>query len=62
MIITKLRTGNNNLPIITGNYNLIEREEHYCTTFNEKLIGDEYHVLMQCQTHDIIQMKNMKNK
>ncbi len=57
--ITKLRTGNNQLPVITGRHRQISREERYCTKCNERQIGDEFHVLLQCQNQEIVQLRNM---
>ena len=57
--LSKFRTGNNKLPVITSRYNQIDRkEEHCCTKCNDGLIGDEYHVLLQCQSQDIVQLRN----
>ncbi len=56
--LTKFRTGNNKLPIITGRYNQIDREERCCIKCNSGLIGDEYHVLLECQSQDVVQLRN----
>ena len=56
--LSKFRTGNNKLPIIAGRYNQIEREQRYCTKCNEGLVGDEYHVLLQCQSQEIVQLRD----
>ena len=56
--ITKLNTGNNQLPIISGRHRHINREEWYCTKCNDRQTGDEYHVLLQCQNQDDVQLRN----
>ena len=56
--LSKFRTGNNKLPIITCRYNQTDREERCCIKCNDGLIGDEYHVLLQCQSQDIVQLRN----
>lgn len=56
--LSKFRTGNNRLPIITGRYNQIVREERFCTKCNNGLIGDEHRVLLLCQNPDIVQLTN----
>ena len=56
--LSKFRTGNNKLPVITGRYNQIDREERLCNKCNDGLVGDEYHVLLQCQSQDIVQLRN----
>ncbi len=43
--ITKFRTGNNQVAVITGRYHQINREERHCTKCNERQIGDEFHML-----------------
>ncbi len=56
--ITKFRTGNNQLPVITGRYLQINREERYCTKCNERQIGDEFHML-QCQHKNVVELRNV---
>lgn len=56
--LSKFRTRNNRLPIITRRHNQIVREERICTKCNNGLIGDEHHVLLQCQNPDIVQLRN----
>ncbi len=57
--ITKFRTGNNELPVIVGRHRQISWEERYCTKCNERQIRDEFHVLLQCQNQDIVQLRYM---
>ncbi len=54
--VTKFHTGNNQLPVITGRHHQINREERYCTKCNERKIGDEFHMLLQCQHKDVVQL------
>ena len=56
--LSKLRTGNNQLPVITGRYRGISREERYCDKCNSGQVGDEYHVLFQCQYQHVVQLRN----
>ena len=49
--ITKIRCLNNKLPIITGRYQNVNRNERYCTLClveEVKVLGDEYHFIMEC--------------
>ena len=46
--LCSLRTNNHRLPIVTGRYNGIPKEERYCNKCNNNVIGDEFHVLLEC--------------
>ena len=56
--ISKLRAGNNKLPIITGRYQEVAREERFCNKCNGGYVGDEYHVLLECQNQEIVLLRN----
>ena len=56
--ISKLRTGNIQLPVIKGRYSGIIREERYCDMCNNGQVGDEYHLLFQCQSQIIVQLRD----
>ena len=45
----KFRCGNHKLPIVTGRYIDIRRENRKCTLCNCSDIADEYHFLFVCQ-------------
>ena len=47
-ILCKFRCANHKLPIVSGRYNQIPRNERFCTHCNEGKIGDEFHYLFQC--------------
>ena len=36
----------------------VDRKEHCCIKCNDGLIRYEYHVLLQCQSQDIVQLRN----
>ena len=38
------------MPIETGRWFNIDINERYCTLFNKNEIGDEFHLLFQCDT------------
>ena len=44
--ITRFRLGSHNLPIETGRWSRVKREERLCRTC--KVLGDERHLLFQC--------------
>ena len=50
--ITKLRTSNLKLPIETGRWSNIPKENRICT-FCYEHIGDEFHTLFTCKNQDI---------
>ena len=56
--ICKFRTGNNNLPVVRGRYHNVRREERFCDKCNSEQVGDEYHVLFQCQNQYITQLRS----
>lgn len=58
IMVSKLRTGNNKFPIITGRYQEINREDRICSKCNANVVGDEYHVLFTCQNADIVRLRN----
>ena len=47
---SQFRLGNTKLPIETGRWFNIDRNERYCTLCNRNKIGDEFHLLFQCDT------------
>ena len=46
--LCKFRCGNHRLPIVTGRYQKVSREERLCTLCDSQSVGDEYHYLFQC--------------
>ena len=50
ILFTQFRMGNTKLPIETGRWFNIDRNEMFCTLFNINEIGDEFHILFQCDT------------
>jgi hypothetical protein len=55
--ITKFRTSNLHLPIETGGWYNIPREERICHLCKET-IGDEYNFLFVCKNENIITLRN----
>ena len=49
IILTKFRCGNTMLPIISGRYSNISRNERNCILCTSGNLGDEYHYLFSCQ-------------
>ena len=45
----KLRTSNHNLPVETGRWHSIPREERFCKLCDAKVVGDEFHYLFRCE-------------
>lgn len=48
LILTKFRTGNHRLPIETGRWTNVSRNERLCTKCCDGKIGDEFHLLFEC--------------
>jgi hypothetical protein len=53
----KFRTSNLHLPIETGRWYNIPREERICHLCKET-IGDEYHFLLVCKNENTITLRN----
>ena len=47
--VIKFRTGNTKIPIITGRWNHVNRENRICNLCNHD-IGDEFHYLFNCNS------------
>ena len=54
--ITKIRTSNLRLPVETGRWHNIPREDRICSFCNEN-IGDEYHVLLLCKNVNTVNFR-----
>ena len=52
-MITKFRTCNHKLSVEKGRYNNVERYMRYCDICNQDMLGDEYHLLLECKNTDI---------
>ena len=46
--LCRFRCGNHKLPIVTGRYNKIDRQERKCKLCSSGDLGDEYHYIMCC--------------
>jgi len=46
--LCKLRTVNHKLPIETGRYKNVPRQDRHCTLCRESLLGDEFHIIFRC--------------
>ena len=57
--VTKFRTCNNKLPVVTGKYQGVVREDRICKKCDAGLLGDEYHVLCQYNQEKIVRLCSM---
>ena len=48
IVFTRFRLSNHKLPIETGRWNNVPRDERYCNLCNGNHIGDEYHFILEC--------------
>ena len=48
LVLCKFRLSNHKLPLERGRYSNIERERRFCQLFNENMIGDEFHFILEC--------------
>ena len=56
--IIKLRTNNNKIPIVKGRHNNTPRENRRCDLCDLNVIGDEYHVIIECTNNAIERSRN----
>ena len=57
--MTRLRACNNKLPVVTGRYQEVVRENRICNKCDAGVLGDEYHVLHQCNDEEIVRLRSM---
>ena len=50
--LSRFRCGSHRLPIETGRWQNIPREERFCRLCNSRELGDEYHYIMSCKALD----------
>ena len=50
VLLFRYRTCNHRLPIETGRWTNIDRNDRYCQLCNSNEIGDEYHYILEFQT------------
>ena len=55
--LSKFRCNNMRIPVVRGRYNNIPRELRFCNLCNNDVIGDEFHILLECE-HPMI--KNLR--
>ena len=48
--LCRFRTTNHYLPIETGRWRNIDRENRYCNLCNCQKLGDEYHYVLECSS------------
>ena len=57
--VCALRTNNSRLPKVVGRYTNTPRDLRFCTLCpNENLIGDEYHILLECKNQIIESLRS----
>ena len=57
--LCNLRTNNSRIPKVVGRFTNIPREQRYChLCTSEELIGDEYHLLLECKNLQIVNFRN----
>ena len=55
---TKLRLSNLKIPVETGRWYDIQRENRICHKCNTNAVGDEFHYLFICNNVDITDIRN----
>ena len=59
--LIRFRTTNHKLPIETGRWLNIDRNDRICTLCNSNKLGDEFHYLLECSTFQNDRRKNLGN-
>ena len=62
LILCRFRTCNNNLPIETGRWHNIPRENRVCQKCNLREIGDEFHYILNCKALTLQRKKCLLTK
>lgn len=57
--LTKLRLSSHKLPIETGRYNNTPRELRVCDMCSDNVLGDEYHLILECNNNTITNLRNL---
>ena len=60
--LVKFRCSNHKLPIEQGRRQGIPRDERFCRECDMNVIGDEFHLLMECPAHRENRLKYIPNK
>ena len=58
MPFTKIRANNNRLPVVTGRYENVSKEERLCTKCRSNVVGDEFHIILLCLNENIVELRN----
>ncbi len=59
ILLPKIKTLNNKLPVNVGRYTGVTRENRICSKCDADVVGDEYHVLFVCINTDIVMLRAM---
>jgi len=52
--VQRLRLGSHSLPVETGRFAKIDRQDRCCTFGDSGAVGDEQHLLMECPATDVV--------
>ena len=58
--MSKFRCLNHKMPIVSGRYKNIPRQERICNICEKDQIGDEFHYLFQCNALEVQRKKYLK--
>jgi hypothetical protein len=61
ILLCRFRTTNNKLPMETGRWNNIPRENRKCKLCNRSQIGDEYHYIFECHYFNQKRKQSLSN-
>ena len=55
MPFTKIKANNNRLPVVTGRYETVSREERLCMKCRSKVVGDKFPIMLLCPKENIVE-------
>ena len=58
-LMIKFRTSNHKLAVERGRYVNVDRNNRYCDTCDRQLLGDEFHLLLECSNPTLVTYRNM---
>jgi hypothetical protein len=58
-LMIKFRTSNHKLPVERGRYANVDRNNRYCDICDRQILGDEFHLLLECSHPTLVAYRNM---
>ena len=56
--VCRLRACNHKFPIVSGRHQDVRRQDRVCNKCTANVVGDEFHVLLECKNVDIVRLRD----